>query len=41
MVALKNYKARSFGDGSGFWLRVKAEDVAPFLTAFKFAGRIP
>ena len=37
MVALKNYKARSFGDGSGFWLRVRAEDAAPFLEAFRAA----
>jgi hypothetical protein len=23
------------GDDSGFWLRLKAEDAAPFVTAFK------
>jgi hypothetical protein len=36
LVGFEKYKARpDLSDDSGFWLRVKAEDASPFLTAFK------
>jgi hypothetical protein len=36
LVGFEKHKARpDLGDDSGFWLRVKAEDAPPFLTAFK------
>ncbi len=36
LVGSEEYKARpDLSDDSGFWLRVKAEDAAPFLTAFE------
>lgn len=36
LVGFETHKARpDLGDDSGFWLRVKAEDASPFLTAFK------
>jgi hypothetical protein len=36
LVGFENHRARpDLGDDSGFWLRVKAEDAAPFLAAFK------
>jgi hypothetical protein len=32
----EKHKARlDLSDDSGFWLRVKTEDAAPFITAFK------
>ena len=38
LVRFETHKARpDLGDDSGFWLRVKAEDASPFLTAFKFS----
>jgi hypothetical protein len=36
LVGFETHKARpDLSDDSGFWLRVKAEDAPPFLTAFK------
>ncbi len=36
LVGFENHKARpDLTDDSGFWLRVKAEDATPFITAFK------
>ena len=36
LVGFENYKAHpDLGHDSGFWLRVKAEDASPFITAFK------
>lgn len=36
LVGFENHKARpDLGDDSGSWLRVKAEDAAPFLAAYK------
>jgi len=36
LVCYEDHKARpDISKDSGFWLRVKAEDVAPFLDAFK------
>ena len=38
LVGFEAHKARpDLGEDSGFWLRVKAEDASPFLTAFKFS----
>ncbi len=36
LVGFESHKARpDISDDSGFWLRVKAEDAAPFRDAFK------
>jgi hypothetical protein len=36
LLGSETHKARpDLTDDSGFWLRVKAEDAFPFLTAFK------
>jgi hypothetical protein len=36
LLGFEAHKARpDLGDDSGFWLRVRAEDAPPFLTAFK------
>jgi hypothetical protein len=36
LIGSEQHKARpDLSDDSGFWLRVKAEDAPPFLTAFK------
>ena len=36
LVGFENHKAHpDLSDDSGFWLRVKAEDGFPFVTAFK------
>ena len=36
LLGSEAHKARlDLNDDSGFWLRVKAEDALPFLTAFK------
>jgi hypothetical protein len=36
LVGFEKYKARpDLSDDSGFWLRVKAADALPFVTAFK------
>lgn len=36
LVGFEEHKAKpDLRDDSGFWLRVKAEDAAPFVTAFK------
>jgi hypothetical protein len=36
LIGSEKHKARlDLNDDSGFWLRVKTEDAAPFITAFK------
>jgi hypothetical protein len=36
LIGLEKHKARpDLSDDSGFWLRVKAADALPFVTAFK------
>ena len=39
LLGFENHKAHpDISDDSGFWLRVKAENAAPFLDAFKAAS---
>lgn len=41
LAGFEKHKARpDLTDDSGFWLRVKTEDAAPFVTAFKTAPAV-